>query len=99
MHSGSHAGSSCPSLPVPAVYSAEGVHRPTPVRPCLPARPQLRVWNRGDYRCKLVTLCLTKRAAGAEGSPQDASGSSSGGGTGSFVSVAASSEEEEEDSR
>lgn len=53
---------------------------------------QRKVWNRGDWRCKLVTLCLTKRAAEAEASRLQASSST---GTGSFVSVAASSEEEE----
>ncbi|KAI7839964.1 hypothetical protein COHA_006285 [Chlorella ohadii] len=62
----------------------------------LEERSRVKVWNRGDSRCKLVTLCLTKRAAEAESSRADASSSSSStGGTGSYVSVAASSEEEE----
>ncbi|PRW58011.1 hypothetical protein C2E21_3586 [Chlorella sorokiniana] len=64
----------------------------------LEERSRLKVWHRGDSRCKLVTLCLTKRAAEAESSRSEASSStSSGGGTASFVSVAASSEEEEEE--
>ena len=60
---------------------------PSPAPTC---PPQLKVWNAGDWRCKLVTLCLTKRAAEEESAREAAKSSS----TGSYASVMASSEED-----